>query len=362
MHKYPFYMKATIVLFGLTLLVYALLNLKGVLVPLAFSVLLAILLNPLVNRLRQKKVPRVMAIVLALLLSLIIIAGIGYFLSSQIASFSDQLPLLKKRFAELLLKLQQEVKHRFGWNMQKQHEMINDAQTKIQPLVGQTLGTLAGSLFMMFLLPVYTFLFLYYKNLLVNFIFEVFAEKNTKEVGVVIAQTRGAIQNYMVGLLLEALVVAVLNTVALLLLGVDYAILLGVLGAILNVLPYIGGIIAIALPVIIASITKDGFQTQLGVIAAYLVIQFIDNHFLVPFLVSSRVKINALISIVIVLLGDALWGVPGMFLSIPFIGVLKISFDRIPELKPWGKLLGDEVPTRHKGQMRGRKPAPAAAE
>jgi predicted PurR-regulated permease PerM len=355
-------MKATVVLFGLTLLVYALLNLKGVLVPLAFSALLAILLNPLVNRLQQKKVPRVVAIVLALLLSLIVIAGIGYFLSSQIASFSDQLPLLKKKFADLLLQLQQEAKHRFGWNMQKQHEMINDAQTKIQPLVGQTLGTLAGSLFMMFLLPVYTFLFLYYKNLLVNFIFEVFAEKNSKEVGVVIAQTRGAIQNYMVGLLLEALVVAVLNSIALLLLGVDYAILLGVLGAILNVLPYIGGIVSTALPVIIASLTKDGFQTQLGIIAAYLAIQFIDNHFLVPFLVSSRVKINALISIVIVLLGDTLWGVPGMFLSIPIIGVLKIIFDRIPELKPWGKLLGDEVPTRHKGQMRGRKPAPAATE
>jgi predicted PurR-regulated permease PerM len=88
----------------------------------------------------------------------------------------------------------------------------------------------------------------------------------------------------------------------------------------------------------------------MGIIIAYVIIQFIDNHFLIPYIVSSKVKINALISIIIVLLGGALWGISGMFLSIPFIGILKIIFDRVPELKPWGRLLGDEIPTRRKGQ------------
>ena len=138
---------------------------------------------------------------------------------------------------------------------------------------------------------------------------------------------------------------AILNSTALLLLGVKYAILLGVLGALLNILPYIGGLVAIILPVLIATVTKDGYNTQIGIIIAYGVIQFIDNNFLVPYLVSSKVKINALVSIVIVLMGGALWGIPGMFMSIPFIGVLKIVFDSVPELKPWGKLLGDVVPT-----------------
>jgi predicted PurR-regulated permease PerM len=135
---------------------------------------------------------------------------------------------------------------------------------------------------------------------------------------------------------------------------VQYAILIGVIGALLNILPYIGGIIAIAIPILIATVTKDGFHAQLWVIAAYLIIQFIDNNFLVPYIVSSKVKINALISIIIVLMGGALWGISGMFLSIPFIGLLKIIFDRIPELKPWGKLLGDEIPTKHMGQLRHR--------
>jgi len=132
------------------------------------------------------------------------------------------------------------------------------------------------------------------------------------------------------------------------------------LGAILNVLPFIGGILSVLLPLIIATITKDGFSTQVWIVLSYLAIQFIDNHFLVPYIVSSKVKINALISIIIVLLGGAVWGIAGMFLSIPFMGVLKIIFDRIPDLKPWGKLLGDEVPTKHKGEVWNiikRKPA-----
>jgi predicted PurR-regulated permease PerM len=198
---------------------------------------------------------------------------------------------------------------------------------------------------------VYSFLFLYYKTLLLNFFYEVFAEKNFKEVGAVLRQTKGAIQSYMYGLVLETLIVAVLNSLVLLLLGVKYWILLGVIGAILNILPYIGGIFSVALPVIIATITKDGFHTQILILVCYMVIQFVDNHFLVPYIVSSQVQINALISIVFVLLGNAAWGVPGMFLSIPFAGILKIIFDRIDELKPWGRLLGDELPVRPRPQF-----------
>lgn len=348
--KYPFYLKSTVILFGLILFVYIIFNLREILVPLAFALLLAILLNPLTNWLQKKKIPKVLSITIALLIAVIGIGAIIYFLSSQIAGFSDQLPQLKKKSIELFSNFGQIIRREFGIDIKKQNQLINEAGTGMKPLIGTTIGTIAGSMAMVFLLPVYTFLFLFYKTLLLNFLYEVFAEENSGEVGMVLTQTKKAVQSYMFGLLLEAMIVATLNSIALLLLGVDYAILLGVLGALLNILPYIGGLIAISLPVIIATITKDGFQTQLLIIVAYLIIQFIDNQFLVPYIVSSKVKINALISIVIVLLGGAVWGIAGMFLSIPFVGVLKIVFDRIPELNPWGKLLGDEVPTRHKGQ------------
>ena len=360
--KYPFYLKTTVILFGLVLLVYILSYLGDILIPLSFAAMLAVLINPLCNWLVRIKVPRTVAIFISVLVTIVIFGGIGYFVSSQLASFSSEMPLFKKRFTELFANLQHEIDGRLGINLQKQNQWLASAQSKLEPLAGSLLSGIFGTLSVFFLLPVYIFLFLYYKSLLVNFLYEIFAEKNTKEVTLVLTQTKQAIQSYMFGLSLEALIVAAMNTSALLLIGVKYALLIGVIGALLNILPYIGGIIAIAIPLLIATITMQGYHAQLWIIAAYLIIQFIDNNFLMPYIVSSKVKINALISILIVLMGGALWGVSGMFLSIPFTGLLKIIFDRIPELKPWGRLLGDEIPTRHPGKIKTKpKPVKEAA-
>ena len=250
------------------------------------------------------------------------------------------MPVLEQKFSELFHHLQIWLRNNYSLSLSKQSELINELGNSLKPLIGQTLGSVLGALSVIVLLPIYIFLMLFYKTLILNFLYEVFAEKNSIEVSTVLKETKNAIQSYMVGLLLEAIIVAAMNSAALLILGVQYAILLGVIGALLNVLPYIGGIIAIALPVLIATIIKDGYTTQLGIIVAYAIIQFIDNNILVPRIVSSQVKINALVSIIIVLLGGAIWGVSGMFLSIPFIAVLKIIFDRVDGLRPWGKLLG----------------------
>lgn len=259
--------------------------------------------------------------------------------------------MLEKKFTTLFHNLQLWLQSTFSLQLSKQKEYMSDLGESLKPLIGQTLGTVLGTLSVIFLLPVYIFLILYYKTLILNFLYEVFAQKNSDRVETVLSETKNAIQSYMYGLLIEAVIIAVLNTIALYILGVQYAILLGIIGALLNVLPYIGGIIAIILPILIATVTKDGFSTQIGIIIAYSVIQFIDNHIIVPRIVSSQVKINALVTLVIVLLGGSIWGIPGMFLSVPFIAVLKIIFDRVDGLRPWGKVLGSDVPVMHKGQL-----------
>jgi len=349
--KYPFFLRSTVTLFGIMLFVFMLFELRSILVPLAFALMIAILLNPFVNILLKKKINRIVAISISLLVAILFVAGVLYFISSQVVKFSNNMPLLEKKFSILFHNLQLWLQNNYSLSLEKQSQMLSEAATSLKPLIGQTLGTVLGTLSMVVLLPIYIFLMLFYKTLILNFLYEVFAEKNSTQVSNVLEQTKNAIQSYMVGLLLEAIIVASLNSAALLILGVQYAILLGVIGALLNVLPYIGGIIAIALPVLIATVTKDGYTTQLGIIIAYAIIQFIDNNILVPRIVSSQVKINALVSLVIVLLGGAVWGVAGMFLSVPFIAVLKIIFDRVEGLKPWGKLLGSEVPVYHKGQL-----------
>jgi predicted PurR-regulated permease PerM len=349
--KYPFYVRVTIILLGLILFSYALADLRDILIPFSIALFLAVLLNPLVERLLIWHVPHVVAIMIALLVATVVIAGVWYFLATQMLHFSSQLPAFEKKMEVLVSKLQQELARKIP--LEKQNQYIAEAKAGIKPLIGQTLGSVVGTLTTAFLLPVYTFLLLYYKNLILNFLYEIFAKENEEEVRAVLRQTKGAIQRYMYGLLIEGLIVASLNTLALVILGVPYAVLLGVLGAILNVVPFIGGILAVLLPVLVVTIVKDGFSTQIWVCISYMIIQFTDNHFLIPYIVSAKVRINALISIVAVLLGAAVWGLSGMFLSIPFIGVLKIIFDRIPEMKPWGRLLGDETPARLVG-IRGR--------
>ena len=349
--KYPFFFRSTVTLFGIMLFVFMLFELKSIMIPLAFAVMISILLNPFVNLLTQKKINRVVAISIALLLTILFIAGICYFISSQIGKFSDNMPMLEKKFTTLFHNLQLWLQNNFSLQISKQKQYMSELGESLKPLIGQTLGTVLGTLSVVFLLPVYIFLILYYKTLILNFLYEVFAQKNSDRVETVLTETKNAIQSYMYGLLIEAIIIAALNTIALYILGVQYALLLGIIGALLNVLPYIGGIIAIILPILIATVTKDGFATQIYIIVAYSVIQFIDNHIIVPRIVSSQVKINALVTLVIVLLGGSIWGISGMFLSVPFIAVLKIIFDRVDGLRPWGKVLGSEVPVMHKGEL-----------
>lgn len=353
--EYPFYLKATVILFGLILLVYVLATLRDIMVPLAFAAFIAILLNPLCNRLKRWKLPHAVAILLSILIAVILVAGLFYFLSTQIAQFSQSFPVLKQKFVGLSHDLGQWIYLKFGIETQKQVQFVKNVLDNSQAMLGQTVGTVLGTLSVILLLPVYVFMMLFYKTLILNFFFEVFKEENSRRVAEILQETKSAIQNYLVGLLIEMVIVAALNSTALLILGVKYAILLGIIGAILNMLPYIGGIIAIALPILIATATKDGYTTQLLIVVAYLVIQFIDNNIVFPRFVSIKVQINALVSIIIVLLGNALWGISGMFLSVPLVAVLKIIFDRIDELKPWGKLLGDNVPIKHIGQLWGKR-------
>jgi predicted PurR-regulated permease PerM len=351
--EYPFYLKTTVILLGLVLLVYILLALGDILVPFCFAALVAILLNPLCSLL-QRRVPKVPAILISLLLAILILGSIIYFIATQVAQFGEAMPTLKLKFEGLIDGIENWVLQHFGVAADKQVAFIKNSLNSNQAIVG-TLGTLLGTIGVVIIIPVYVFLMLFYKTLILNFLYEIFSEEHSQNVGEILKETKTAIQTYIAGLLIEMIIVSIMNSTALLLLGVKYAILLGFIGGILNMLPYIGGIIAIALPIIIATITKDGYSTQLGIIIAYLVIQFIDNNIIFPRFVSIKVQINALMSIVVVLLGNALWGVSGMFLSIPFMAILKIIFDRVDELKPWGKLFGDTVPIRHMGQVWGRR-------
>lgn len=343
--SYPVYIKIPAILIGLLAGIYILYVLGDILVPLAFAALLSMLLNPLYTRI-EKRMAKVPAILLTLFIAIVFIAGLFYFLSTQISVFLDSLPQIKQKLSGLLTQTEGWAKDKFGIDLRNQ---IASLRAGMGGMLTSTVAPVLSFISVVLLVPTYVFLMLYYKPLLVDFLFQIFSEKYSLRVAEILSETKAAVQSFMQGLVIEMIIVSAMNAVALLLIGVPSAIVIGVIGGILNMIPYIGGLVAIAIPLLMVTITRDGLSGQLAVVASYLFIQFIDNNILVPKIVSSKVQINALVSIVAVLLGDALWGVTGMFLSIPMIGVLKIIFDRIDEMKPWGTLLGIEIPSEHIG-------------
>ncbi len=321
---------------------------RDILVPLAFAVLLAVLLNPILQFLERLKFPKLLAITLTVLLAIGIVVGLAFFITFQIGQFTEALPQLKAKLIEHYHAIQHWVAGAFNFSEDKQNayfkRLSNNMLENGSTVVSGTFSYLTGLLVIITLVPIYVFLLLLYRNLLVYFVIEVFSSTHSLKVSDILNEIKAVIQNYIIGLLFETVIVAFLNTVALLLLGIEYAVLLGVLGAILNLVPYLGGLVAITLPVLIAMVTKDGLFYPVAIIIAYSIIQFLDNNLIVPKVVAGKVKINALVSILAVLVGGALWGVSGMFLSIPTVAILKIIFDRVVPLKPWGMLLGDSIP------------------
>ena len=162
---------------------------------------------------------------------------------------------------------------------------------------------------------------------------------------IIVNDIKVIIRMYILGLLLEIAIVAALTTLGLWLIGVKYALFLGLLVALLNLIPYVGILVANALSCLISlSNNPDIQQSVLGVIAVIGAVQLIDNNILLPRIVGSKVRINALASILCVIVGGSLAGVPGMFLAIPLTAILKVVFDAVPNLEPYGYLLGDELP------------------
>jgi predicted PurR-regulated permease PerM len=319
---------------------------QDILVPLAMAGLIAVLLRPVEDRLIRLGMHKVFAISLALLLAIVVVAGLAVVISLQLSDFTDDLPKLRQNLSDLVDDARRWVRREYNVSYRQQEKYLQKAQTQTLDSLqsADTLGVITGPLGTLTLVPIYVFLLLYYRSMLLHFVVVLFPEKHTERVREVLGEVKTVIQSYVVGLLIETACVAALNSVGLLILGVQYAVLLGIIAAILNLIPYIGGLVATVLTVLVTFGNQPDPSIMLGVLGVFLFVQFIDNNVLVPMIVGSKVRVNALVSIVGVLIGGALAGVSGMFLSIPAIAIMKVIFDRVESLRAWGVLLGDQTP------------------
>lgn len=347
--KYPFFIRLAAILVCLIGIYVIFYFGRDIIFPILLSLLFAIILRPVVTFLiKRLRFPYFIAVIFAIVLFVLLFLGIFYFISLQISDMANDWEKIKDNFYYHIEHFQQIIRDNFHISNIEQREIIdNAAKNSLKSssgIVGSTLNSFSDILLNLTLIPIYTFLFLLYQNHFITFFTKLYQPQYHKKLQEILFEIKSAVQSYVVGLLFEMVAVSVLTTFGLYLIGVEYCILLGIITGILNLVPYIGILFAGMLSIVVSLSGSTDLSIILGVIVVNLVVQFIDNNILVPMFVNSKVQINAFVSIVGIIIGNILGGITGMFLAIPIIAIIKVIFDRIDYLEPWGYLLGDDLP------------------
>ncbi|MCW3106197.1 MAG: family transporter [Segetibacter sp.] len=343
----PFYTKLAMILVSLIAIGYISVLGKRILSPLLFSFLFAIVLLPVAAFFEKRlKLPRSASSGFAVILLLLFISLIVYLVASQIADLAQDWPMFKVQFTSTLESIQNWIRVTFHVNMARQMKYLHSASERMlstsTSMIGETVLSLSSILLFLVFVMIDTFFLLFYRRLIMKFLIAVFTEENSETVYDIVAQVQNIIRKYILGLLLEMAIVASVCCISFAIIGIKYAILLGLITGLFNIIPYIGIFTSLVLSTVITIGTAAVTTKIILVMVTIVLMHLIDSNFLLPLIVGSKVKINALITLLGVIVGEMFWGIPGMFLSIPVIAIAKVVFDRIESLKPWGLLLGDE--------------------
>ncbi len=342
---YPFAVRMASVFISLALLIYGLQVLKDVLVPLIFSGILAILLLPVSQFFERLRFPRTLAILISILLAVGLIVLLAYLITIQVQNLSDVIPLLNEKaifwFTEAQKWIEKTLNIKLAREVKKHQDDLTGLLSNSTQVITSALSTTTSFLGNLALVPLYVFLFMLYRDFIRVFFYKAFKSVNRFKIDIVLKKVKDVVINYMVGLLLVILIIGILNTLSLWILGIDNAIFFGFFAAFLVLIPYIGVAIGSILPIIMALITKDSAWYAVGVAISFGVVQFLEGNFITPYIVGSKVSINSLVAIVALILFGNLWGMSGLILALPLTAILKVLFDSVEFLKPYGFLMGD---------------------
>lgn len=347
---YPFYIKLSCILISIIILGFLAIIGQQILVPMVLGLLIAILLIPLCRFMETKlRFPRGLSSVLASVLALAIIGGVIYMMSMEVAKLANDWPQFQKQFIDLIDNLQGWISRTFGVRRHDQLEYLNDTLKKSfstgTAILEKTLTSVGYVLMLTGFTFLFTLFFLLYRTHLLKFLVASFTETYHKTVFEIVENIQFMVKKYLVGLFLQMIIVTILSFIAYTIIGVKFNFMLAILTGILNILPYIGIFTALLIGALITFATS-GISHVLFIVIAIVVIHAIDGNIIMPRVVGSKVKINSLIVIIGLVVGEMLWGIAGMFLTIPVLAILKIIFDRVEGLQSWGFLMGedDEVP------------------
>lgn len=342
----PFYIKLACTLISIIALGYIAHIGQTIIVPLILGSLFSLLLVPICNWLESKlNFHRTLAAIVALLLFFGLVGGLFTMLGSQLSMLKDDWPAFEKQIMDGFQLAQIWVHKTYGVAQSEQMEYLTNTVSKSvsqgTAIVGIALLSLSSLLILLVFTFLYAFFILIYRGHIVRFLLLVNRTEHHMIVMDIVQQIQYVVKKYLIGLVLQMLIVAVLTFIALSIIGVKYSLMLAIITGVFNVLPYIGIVVAMLIIALITFATSSITHVFL-VILALIVIHLMDSNYVVPKIVGSKVKVNSLFAMMAIIVGEMLWGISGMFLAIPILAICKILFDRVRDLKAWGFLLGEE--------------------
>jgi predicted PurR-regulated permease PerM len=330
------------ILFGGLILYFG----RSLFVPVSFAILISFVLYPICRWLESKGVKRMGAIAVALFLLLVLGAGIALLLVTQVVAFLREWPSIQIKFEQAVVGVSKTLVDVFGLSMEAQKVFLSDISHQsagnVLRMVGETLVMSASSLVLIILIPVYVVLILYYRRYWMKVLGGIFPKENAENLHRMITLSIEAYHRFIKGMLIVYLIVAVLNTAGLALMGIPHAILFGCIASILTIVPYVGIIVGSLLPIAMAWITYDSVWYPVGIVGMFTFVQYLEANVIFPVAVSSRLNVNTLVMLLVIFSGGIIWGVAGMILFVPFVGIVKLVADHNPRWKIISMALGTE--------------------
>ncbi len=337
-YRFPFFIITTIfVIFGL-------IQAKNFLFPIALGSLFAYLLFPVTNFLEKHRFPRIAAILISIILAIVVIFGVSLFISSQIQTMVKGFPDLKEKALTNLEIIQASIENLLmGANIQIDQYFKQPVSLFFESGgrgINKVFTTTTGTIVKIGLMPVFIFLFLYYRTKFAYFILKLVPDDKEFLTLNILRDIAKVTPRYMGGVLMVVSILCFLNSFGLFIIGIEYPVILGVISALFNLIPYFGTLLGGMVPLLFTLLTGELPQDPMGVIILFTIIQFTENNILTPNIVGGNVKISPFFIIIGLVASSMIWGVPGMIVIVPFLAILRIIFSHIPSMHAWSFLLG----------------------
>lgn len=338
-------------LLSLILLIYGIIAARDFLYPIALSILFSYLLFPVANFLEKKKIPRIIAILISLLMAIILIGGATVFIYKRIESLIQDFPALKQQAIKNIDILQNYIEELFGIKDNTLEILLKKRVSGLfefgNDLFNNVFTATAGTLFKIAIMPVYVFLFLFYRTKFAHFILMLVSPKKRLMTVKILRDISQIAGKYMGGVLMVVVLLSIINSTGLLIIGIKYAILLGIISSVFTFIPYFGSILGAVMLIVFSLLSMDSPHYALKVGIFYIMVIFIEHNVLTPNIVGGNVRINPFIIILSLVVAASVWGIPGMLVIVPFMAILKTISTYVPGLKPYAFLLGMRGARRH---------------